>query len=338
MHLLRTRSVSPKYVAHAVRGAAAAFSKQCSKHGATVASIETKALLDFEIPFVDLRQQHRIVAEIEKQFSRLDEAVTNLKRVKANLKRYKAAVLKAAVEGRPLIKGTGARDDEEERSSSGNGKANALPPLPDDWSWSTTDSAIDAIEAGASFKCLERPPKDGEVGVLKVSAVTWGTYDENESKTCIDPRRINKGFMVRSGDFLFSRANTIDLVGACVIVGSVTKHLMLSDKTLRFRINSSVESAWLRCCLRSKFGRREIERLATGNQESMRNIGQERIRQIRIPIPPLTVQRRIVAEVDRRLSILREVEAEVDANLKRATRLKDGILRRAFAGRTTQSQ
>ena len=41
-----------------------------------------------------------IVAEIEKQFSRLDEAVTNLKRVKANLKRYKAAVLKAAVEGK----------------------------------------------------------------------------------------------------------------------------------------------------------------------------------------------------------------------------------------------
>ena len=42
----------------------------------------------------------RIVAEIEKQFSRLDEAVANLKRVKANLKRYKASVLKAAVEGK----------------------------------------------------------------------------------------------------------------------------------------------------------------------------------------------------------------------------------------------
>lgn len=45
-------------------------------------------------------EQKRIVAEIEKQFSRLDEAVDNLKRVKANLKRYKASVLKAAVEGK----------------------------------------------------------------------------------------------------------------------------------------------------------------------------------------------------------------------------------------------
>ena len=41
-----------------------------------------------------------IVAEIEKQFSRLDEAVASLKRTKANLKRYKAALLKAAVEGK----------------------------------------------------------------------------------------------------------------------------------------------------------------------------------------------------------------------------------------------
>ena len=53
-----------------------------------------------EIPLAPYPQQEFIVAEIEKQFSRLDEAVANLKRVNANLKRYKAAVLKAAVEGK----------------------------------------------------------------------------------------------------------------------------------------------------------------------------------------------------------------------------------------------
>ncbi len=53
-----------------------------------------------EVFIPELDQQRLIVAEIEKQFSRLDEAVASLKRVKANLKRYKAAVLKAAVEGK----------------------------------------------------------------------------------------------------------------------------------------------------------------------------------------------------------------------------------------------
>ena len=106
---------------------------------------------------------------------------------------------------------------------------------------------------------------------------------------------------------------------------------MLSDKTLRFQLNSRVLSAWLQVCLRCKFGRDEIERLATGNQESMRNIGQDRIRQIRMPLPPLAEQIRIVAEVDRHLSIVREVEAEVDTNLKRAQALRQATLTKVFA-------
>jgi type I restriction enzyme S subunit len=65
-----------------------------------ISNVSTKKLSNIELVIPPLEQQKRIVAEIEKQFSRLDEAVANLKRVKANLKRYKAAVLKAAVEGK----------------------------------------------------------------------------------------------------------------------------------------------------------------------------------------------------------------------------------------------
>ena len=52
------------------------------------------------VPLAPIDEQNLIVSEIEKQFSRLDEAVAALKRVRASLKRYKASVLKAAVEGR----------------------------------------------------------------------------------------------------------------------------------------------------------------------------------------------------------------------------------------------
>ena len=57
-------------------------------------------LREHQIPLAPPNEQKRIVAEIEKQFSRLDEAVAALKRIRANLKRYKASVLKAAVEGK----------------------------------------------------------------------------------------------------------------------------------------------------------------------------------------------------------------------------------------------
>ena len=66
----------------------------------TVKHLSSQTIKEIPLPFPSVVEQKRIVAEIEKQFSRLDEAVDNLKRIKANLKRYKASVLKAAVEGK----------------------------------------------------------------------------------------------------------------------------------------------------------------------------------------------------------------------------------------------
>jgi len=51
------------------------------------------------VPVIPLAEQHRIVAEIDTQFTRLDAVVIALKRVQTNLKRYRASVLKAACTG-----------------------------------------------------------------------------------------------------------------------------------------------------------------------------------------------------------------------------------------------
>ena len=52
-----------------------------------------------------------------------------------------------------------------------------------------------------------------------------------------------------------------------------------------------------------------------------------------LPLPPLDEQQEIVSEVERRLSIVDEIETQVEANVKRAARLRQGILKRAFEGR-----
>lgn len=48
---------------------------------------------------------------------------------------------------------------------------------------------------------------------------------------------------------------------------------------------------------------------------------------------PTPEQRRIVAEVERRLSVVQELEAMLAANLARAERLRQSILKRAFEGK-----
>jgi type I restriction enzyme, S subunit len=101
-HVLRPRAgVDASYIYYFV--SSQTFRKDASGHmtGAVGLRRVPSAYLEEQlISLPSIERQREIVAELEKQFSRLDEAVTNLQRVKANLKRYKASVLKDAVEGR----------------------------------------------------------------------------------------------------------------------------------------------------------------------------------------------------------------------------------------------
>jgi type I restriction enzyme, S subunit len=58
----------------------------------------------------------------------------------------------------------------------------------------------------------------------------------------------------------------------------------------------------------------------------------EQLRMTAIPLPPLAERTRIVAEVERRLSVVEELETAVSANLQRANRLRQSILQKAFTG------
>src|SRR5262249_10993679 len=69
------------------------------KQTTNLASINKGVLSRFPVPLAPTNEQQRIVAKIEELFSDLDAGVAALERAKANLKRYRAAVLKAAVEG-----------------------------------------------------------------------------------------------------------------------------------------------------------------------------------------------------------------------------------------------
>jgi type I restriction enzyme, S subunit len=53
---------------------------------------------------------------------------------------------------------------------------------------------------------------------------------------------------------------------------------------------------------------------------------------VHIAVRPLAEQTRIVAEVERRLSVVEELESVVSANLQRASGLRQSILEKAFSG------
>ena len=231
------------------------------------------------------------------------------------LKGYRQAVLKWAFEGKLTNKNV--KDGE----------------LPKGWSIKKLGDVLNKIEAGKSFKCDERTPHLNEVGVLKVSAVTWQVFNEIESKTVIGKDKINKDYFVKKDDFLFSRANTLDLIGAAVIINSIKRQLMLSDKTLRFNFNSDILKPYVLYYLRSREGRREIQRLSTGNQESMRNIGQDKIKQIEFPYCSLKEQQLIVSELESKLTVCDKLEETIKQSLTQSETLRQSILKKVFEGK-----
>ncbi len=82
------------------------------------------------IPMAPTNEQARIVTKIEELFSDLDAGVAALKRAKANLKRYRAAVLKAAVEGQLTAEWRAARSSAFRRSGlDENGEDRLKPEL-----------------------------------------------------------------------------------------------------------------------------------------------------------------------------------------------------------------
>lgn len=295
-------------------------------------------------PLAPLPIQRAIVSKIEALFSDLDNGIANFKKAQEQLKVYRQAVLKKAFEGKLSELGKeGLKDDRmmddanEEILQSNNPKNhnsdNKEDNLPKGWKWVKLGDVIIKIEAGKSFRCEERPPINNEVGVLKVSAVTWEEFSEVESKTIISDDKVNEAYFVKQGDFLFSRANTLELVGRSVIVNKIQKRLMLSDKTLRFQFSTDINPFYILYFLRTQSGRKQIESLSTGNQMSMRNIGQSRIKQIVFPLCSLPEQTQIVQEIESRLSVCDKMEQSINESIEKAEALRQSILKKAFEGK-----
>jgi type I restriction enzyme S subunit len=195
--------------------------------------------------------------------------------------------------------------------------------LPASWRSVALGEVLERIEAGTSFKAQDRPAVNGEVGVLKVSAVTWNTFRPSENKALLPECDPGDCPRVRKGDLLISRANTTELIAAVVMAQEDYPNLILSDKTLRLvPKKEAVCPHYLLHVLRTPPVRRHFERYATGTSGSMRNISQENIAAAKIPLPPLSEQQRLGSILDKAEAIRRKRQEGI--------RLTESLIHSAF--------
>ncbi|MDM0046935.1 restriction endonuclease subunit S [Variovorax dokdonensis] len=188
------------------------------------------------------------------------------------------------------------------------------------------------IQAGKSFQTAEVLARPDELGVLKVSAVTWSDFQPDEAKALHGEYIPDVSHRVQKGDLLISRANTKEFVGAVVLVDRDYPFRLLSDKTLRLVIDEGRASKeYLLFALRAPKARRHIEHYATGTSDSMRNIAQGVISSVPIDLPTLPDQCRTAARLKAQLTEVECARQAAIAQRDGADALLAAIYREAFA-------
>lgn len=321
----------------------------------TVKHLSSRTIEDIPLPFPPRREQEEIVFELEKQFSRLDEAVANLRRVKANLERHKAVVLKAAVEGRLVPSEIHPAKREGRKCESGQdllrriiefrrshrvGKGAhldleplnqvGLPSLPQGWAWARLD-AIAAIKGGITVDKKRSDPKARKVPYLRVANVQRGYLDLSEVKMIDAPVTDISELRLKHGDILFNEGGDRDKLGRGWIWEDQLEVCIHQNHVFRARLYSDAMSSKFVSWWGNTFGKYYFQR--EGKQTTnLASINITKLSALPVPIPPPAEQRRIVIEVERLLSIESALLIEVEANLIRAERFRASILGKCFSG------
>jgi type I restriction enzyme S subunit len=352
--------IEADFVARALRAFGSDILKGCKKDGTTVASIDFEGLQRYQIPLAPQNEQRCIVEAIDSYLTRLDAAVASLERVHAKLKAYRAAVLKAAVEGRLVpTEASLARAEKREYERrrrweeaelarlKAAGKApkddkwkakyeepaapdrSTLPDLPQGWCWATLPQ-LGELNRG---KSKHRPRNDPrllggnypfvQTGDIR-KADTWlRTFDDTYS------------------DFGLAQSRLWPAGTLCItIAANIAKTAILEfdacfpDSVVGFLQGEPILTRYVEMFLRTAQQRLDQYAPAT----AQKNINLDTLVKVAVPLPPLNEQRRMVDELDRLFSVGRTVGDCLLVDKRRCARLRQAVLKWAFEGKLVEQE
>jgi type I restriction enzyme S subunit len=341
--------------------------------GGSLMRVKASVVDPFPFALPSFREQQRIVECLDSYLTRLDDAVASLERVQAKLKAYRNSVLKVAVEGRLVpteasLARAEKRDYEpaevllarilterrrrweeaELTKSKAAGKTpkddrwraryqepmhpdtSKLPQLPEGWCWATTDQIFWFVTSGSR----------GWARYYSVSGATFiriGNLDHDgidldlSEIQHVSPPRGSEGTRTRvaPGDVLISITADVGMIGLVrdqLEEGYINQHISLARPVHEIWI------PYLSWFLAARDGGQK-QLLALQRGATKVGLGLDDIRSVNVPMPPLSEQRRIVDEVERRFSVAADCQAAVSRNDIRSRRLRQAVLKWAFEGK-----
>ncbi|NLD18038.1 MAG: restriction endonuclease [Tissierellia bacterium] len=309
------------------------------------------------VPVVSHSEQRAIVAKIEELFSELDNGIESLKKAKEQLEVYRQAVLKAAFEGK-LTKEWRERNSYSMvgyLSSIQQVKAEAIR----DKLIPKSDYFPEFKEEELTYKCPENwihlpfktitknnkySLKRGPFGssLKKEFFVEKGipVYEQANAindepyyhRYFITEEKFNelKAFEVSGGDMIVSCSGTL---GRISLLPNNAKTGVINQALLKVDIDEDILlKRYFILLFRSGTFQSLLFKKSIGT--AMRNmVGMKQLKEIPIPIPSLEEQEQIIIEIESRLSVCENIEANIEEALEKAEGLRQSILKKAFEGK-----
>lgn len=214
-----------------------AINQQATQHQQGVAqlNISLKNVSDFLLPIYTEAMQKRIVHNLKK----IDKLIS--------LRKQQLAKLDELVKARFV-------------EMFGNPVSNTMG-----WKSEQLVDCLQGIDNGKSFVCFNDTRQGQEPAMLKLSAVTYGVYNQKENKVLLDDTMFIKAAEVHRGDLLFTRKNTPELVGRCAYVTNTEPNLMMPDLIFRLNPNDKINAIFLWKLINHELFREKIQNIATGD-------------------------------------------------------------------------
>lgn len=277
--------------------------------GGAQPNISQIILKQHPIPLPPLSEQQRIVERIEELFAKLDEAKERLQEAADSFAVRKAAILHKAF--------TGELTQQWRRE---NGVSD------ESWEEKTIGEICSSLKYGTSKKSSD----DGEVVVLRMGNLQNGEIDWSNLAYTSDEEDIKK-YLLKSGDVLFNRTNSPELVGKTSIYRGEMPAIYAGYLIKLDYEKNIVVGDYLNYYLNSSKAKEYYMQVKTDGV-SQSNINAKKIGEFEIPLPTLSEQHEIVRLIDDLLARERKAQQATEQALASIDLMKKSILARAFRG------
>lgn len=287
--------------------------------GTTRLKLTQASMKQIMVPVPPLEDQHRIVTRIEALFSQLDSGVETLKKTKEQLKVYRQAVLKEAFEG-AFTQHLPIEDNLEWYE----GDIINLPPIPKKWRY----IYLSKLGELARGKSKHRPRNDAKL-------FENGKYPFLQTGDIKSANKYVTVYEKMYGDFGLNQSKLWKKGTLCItIAANIAETAFLGldacfpDSIVGFTANETVLMEYVRYFIEAS----KIRLWAFAPATAQKNINLKTLEKLVIPYCCINEQKKVVEEIESRLSVCDSIEKTIDTALQEAEALRQSILKQAFEG------